>query len=173
MIREHVIKILLILESTYPSFYKDLNENHKKAMVEVWLLQFTNLEYRIVYKAVMELISVCKFPPTIAEIKQCIAEEMYKDDMTAVEAWGCVYKAICNSLYNATEEFNKLPDKAKFIIGSPSELRRLAENVNPTELCIFQNRFLKEFSEITASEKTDLQIKLNKKDLKQIQDNNE
>lgn len=173
MIREHVIRILLILESTYPSFYKDLNENHKKAMVEVWLLQFTNLEYRIVYKAVMELISVCKFPPTIAEIKQCIAEEVYKGDMTATEAWSCVYKAICNSLYNATEEFNKLPDKVKFIIGSPSELRRLAENVNPTELRIYQNRFLKEFSDIIVSDINELQIKLNKKEINQIQDRNE
>lgn len=170
MIREHVIKILLILESTYPSFYKDLNENHKKAMVEVWLLQFANLEYRIVYDATMELISICKFPPTVAEIKQYIAKKMHKDDLSAAEAWSCVHKAICNSLYNATEEFNKLPTKAKLIVGSASELRRLAAIANTTDLGIYQNRFIREFGEIIVSDTSELQIKLNKKDIKQIGD---
>jgi hypothetical protein len=172
MIREHVIKILLILESTYPSFYKDLSENHKKAMVEVWLLQFINLEYKIVYNAVMDLISICKFPPTIAEIKQYIAKETNKSDMTAAEAWSYVYKAICNSLYNASDEFNKLPNKVKIMIGSPTELRRLATNDNPAELSIYQKRFLKEFSETNVSDVRELQIKLNKSSTRVIEDDN-
>ncbi len=162
MIKEQVIKLLLVLECTYPSFYRELSENHKKAMVEIWLMQFKNIDYKNVYSAIMDLISESKFPPTIAEIKQYMAEEESCDDMTATEAWNCVYKSICNSLYNATEEFNKLPNKAKFIVGSASELRRLAAVANPNDLGIYQNRFIKEFREISNSDKLKLQITLNK-----------
>ena len=171
MTKEQVIKLLTVLECTYPSFYRDLSENHKKAMAEIWLIQFKNIDYKNVYSAIMDLISKSKFPPTIAEIKQYMVEEMSNDDMTATEAWNCVYKSICNSLYNAAEEFNKLPNKAKLIVGSASELRRLATFANPTDLGIYQNRFIKEFGEIRDSDKFKLQITLNKnKEIEVIND---
>jgi len=165
MIREQVMKLLLILECTYPSLYKDLNENLKKTMIEIWLIQFKNIDYKNVYNAIMDLTSISKFPPTIAEIKQYIAEDMFKDDLSANEAWSCVYKAICNSLYNATKEFNKLPNKAKAIIGTALELRRLATVANHGDLFFYQNIFIKEYNKIKVYDDMVLQIKLNKNNL--------
>lgn len=57
-------------------------------------------------------------------------------------AWNLVYKAICNSGYNSEEEFRKLPEECKKVIGSPDMLRMLAmediKTVNSVHQSLFQ-----------------------------------
>lgn len=125
MTREETIKILAVLKAAYPNFYKTMTKEEAEGTVQLWASMFIEEDYRLVSEAVRAHIATDEkgFPPIIGQIKGKVRQITQPQEMTELEAWGYVQKAVKNSGYYAKEEFEKLPETVKAVVGSPSILR--------------------------------------------------
>lgn len=118
-------KVMAVLRGAYPMFYKDMSQDEAKQIVLLWAEMFADDPYELVILAVKALIAtdVKGFPPHIGSVKEKIRAISEPKKMTEAEAWDSVSKALRRSLYNSEEEFEKLPDDVKPIVGSSSQLK--------------------------------------------------
>lgn len=87
MTREETVKVLSLLKAAYPSSYKDMNKQEANGVITIWATQFLNMPLDIVLIAINKLISKCKFPPSIAEVKESI-EGLYVEAIAELKAFG-------------------------------------------------------------------------------------
>ena len=114
--------------------------------IMVWYEFFKEDDYMVVQTAIKKYMANNEYPPTIAGIRKNINEITNPDlSMTEGEAWSLVYRAICNSAYNAREEFEKLSPECQKAIGNPSILKEWAgldkEEVNT----VIQSNFMRSY----------------------------
>lgn len=126
MTKEETLKILTVLKSAYPTFYRDSNSEELSGVINLWYQHLSDLDYERVEKAVSYYISTEKFAPSIAGIRETIYKMFADNRLSTSEAWKLVCKAVRNSTYNSIEEFEKLPQKVQKVIGSSARLRALA-----------------------------------------------
>ena len=81
-----------------------------------------------------------------------------------VEAWQYIKNALSNSIYNAKEEFEKLPTICQKIVGSPRQLREWCMlDINETDTVVHSN-FLKAFRGVVEHERQQNLIPLSVKE---------
>lgn len=129
MTREETKQILLILKINYPQSFKDWNKAQITMFIDLWTEAFQHDNVAVVTNAVKSIIysTTREFAPNIGQVKDMMQRITTQNGIDADEAWGMVYKALGNSIYNAKEEFEKLPDEVKAGIGSYSQLREWAQ----------------------------------------------
>lgn len=127
--------ILGTLKAAYPKTFADLKKADANNMVMLWANMFADDDIKIVKSAVEAFISTDDkgFPPAIGQIKTRIANITGGVQKSELEAWADVKRALCHSLYNSKEEFEKLDPVIKRIVGSPSQLKEWAQ----AELSVF------------------------------------
>lgn len=121
-------KLMAILETAYPMFYAKKTQQEREDAIRLWAEMFADEPGEVVAMAVKALIKsrVSTFPPGIGEITEKIQQITQPEQMTEMEAWSLVVKAVSNSAYNSGEEFRKLPPVVQRIVGAPSQLREWA-----------------------------------------------
>lgn len=152
MTRQETLMLMSTLRAAYPQYYSKQGVEDAKAAVNLWHMMFADDDAALVSAAIKTFIATdaSGFPPTIGQIKSkldMIQREAYGGgELTPMEAWGMVQRAIRNSAYNAAEEFAKLPDTVRAVIGSASALHDYAqmdaETVNSVVSSNFQRSFL-------------------------------
>ena len=144
---EETVKLMAILETAYPMFYAKKTQQERENAIRLWAEMFADEPGELVAMAVKALIKsrVSTYPPGIGEITEKIQQIMQPDQMTELEAWGLVLKAVSNSNYNSNEEFNKLPVIVQRLVGGPSQLREWAmmdsETLNSVVASNFQRSY--------------------------------
>lgn len=128
MNRIETIKLMAILQTAYPQFYAKKTTEEMNDAINLYMVMFEDEPAELVGMAVKALIKtrVSSWPPSIGEINEKIMQITQPDEMTEMEAWYFVSRAICNSAYNSAEEFAKLPPVVQRIVGSPNQLREWA-----------------------------------------------
>ena len=123
--KEETGKILAVINAYYPYFFKDMNSDGKRAVIDLWSRQFVDYDYAMVNTALDAYISVDEkgYAPNVGTLKSLIIKMTQPEEMTEIEAWGYVAKALRNSSYSSVEEFEKLPEQIKKIVGSPTQLK--------------------------------------------------
>ena len=114
-------KTLERISQFWPKFYADQDAD---AIFEVWFPFFRDDPPVEVNKAVIELVCLLKFPPTIADIKGQMAEDRSKDIPTAMGAFQAISDAVDRS-YNrndAAEQYMRLAPILQKVVGSPAML---------------------------------------------------
>lgn len=88
-----------------------------------------------------------KFPPTIADLRAKANEvvERPAEEMSELEAWALVRKAIGNSNYHAEEEFARLPKVCRIAVGSPANLREWAMMDSDQVATVEQSHFIRNY----------------------------
>lgn len=157
MTREETIKILAIMFATYPNF----KLADKETAVEVWTMMLEEYTYTEVAQALKGFIKTdtSGFAPTISQLIQKV--ELIKgadEELNELQAWGMVYKAICNSSYHSEEEFEKLPPTVQRAVGNPQNLREWACMDSKTVNSVAQSHFISTYRAESkrASEKAKL-----------------
>lgn len=149
------IKILSIIKAAYPQWARELTPTDVKAMVALWTSMLMDHDYNVVQLSIKKIIATNKFPPSIADVIESINFITSKgnSEMTEIEAWGLVRKAINNSAYNAEEEFNKLPLPIQQAIGSHNVLHNWSqESIDGLEKVIGSN-FMRSYKAATIRAK--------------------
>lgn len=118
-------KLMAVLETAYPMFYAKKTQQEREDAIRLWAEMFADEPGEVVAMAVKALIKsrVSTFPPGIGEITEKIQQLTQPEQMTEMEAWSLVAKAVSNSAYNSGEEFKKLPPVVQRLVGSPAQLK--------------------------------------------------
>lgn len=155
MTREDTIKILSVLRGAYPQFYRDISRQEAESTIALWTDMFTDEPFPLVAMAVKALIAsdTKGFPPVIGQVKAQIGKIMSPNEMTELEAWAIVSKALKNSTYGADEEFRKLPPVIQHLVGSPSQLRSWAAMDADTVESVIGSNFQRSYKARAASER--------------------
>lgn len=153
MTKAETLNIMEILQVSYPKFYQNTASNELKKAVTIWAEMFQNDDVEVVKAAVKNLISMLEFPPTIADIKKEINKlvQAANGELTGVDEWNMIRKAIKNSTYNSKEEFDKLPTVAKRFVGSPQQLRDWGIMSDFNE-GVIRGQFLKQYDSLKERE---------------------
>ena len=153
MERTTVLSMLNILKKAYPSYYKDLNKDEAKDIVDFYEEMFRGEDERLVLIALKSIINTSEYPPTIATIKNKVYEISHKEEINNNDLWEALVKAIGNSSYHAEKEFNKLPELVKEYVKSPYQLQRLAEVDSEKIHSVEKGIFMKQIENIKKNYK--------------------
>ena len=146
MNKRETAQILTILRVAYPGFYSRMTKNDVENTVTVWADLFRDDDFTIVQAAIKAVINAGTkdgYPPDIGRIKEEMRRFAQPETDTAMEAWNQVRKAI--SYYNSRENFNKLPELARQIVGSPNQLKEWAMMEMEDVATVVQSNFLKAY----------------------------
>ncbi len=154
MTKAETAKIMATLWAAYPGFYSKAGNGDQSAAVELWQKCFEAEPYELVSAAVYGLIKVRpnSYPPAIGEVTAQIQRLVRPGELTAMEAWNLVAKALRNSAYGSEEEFAKLPPAVQRVAHSPSQLREWALMDADTVQSVVASNFQRAF---TARQKSD------------------
>lgn len=126
MTREEVKKILMIMDASYPNFkVEDLTST-----IDAWLFALEDEDYTAITVALKTFLktSGSAFAPSASQLIEMAYKPKSLNQLSEVEAWDLVSKAVRRSAYNAEEEFNKLPPVVQKAVGSPSMLHAWSQS---------------------------------------------
>lgn len=118
-----------------------------KDAFDMWFALLQDLPYKLANVAIQKHMLTEKFPPTPAEIREKAAQmiEVPETEMSELEAWALVRKAIRNSGYHAQEEFDKLPEACREAVGSAANLEEWAKMDYEKVESVGQSHFIRNF----------------------------
>ena len=137
MTREETVKIIRIMVDSYPNYKpNDISET-----VDVWQMMLSDYDYNLVAMALKAYIlsDTSGFAPSIGQLVSKIQTITKPHELSEMEAWSLVSKAIRNSAYNSVEEFAKLPPIVQNAVGLPEQLRTWALDENYNEQVVSSN----------------------------------
>lgn len=148
-------RIMAVLQAAYPQFYTKKTMDELNAIANLWTEMFSDEPYELVAMATKALIKTrtSTFPPGIGEINEKIMQITTPEDMSAMEAWACVAKAIRNGLYGAEKEFNSLDSIIQKIVGSPQQLREWAMMDSDTVNSVIASNFRQSYNARVKNER--------------------
>lgn len=153
MNKKETAQILAILKEYYP---RDFVSTDLQTKVEAWYLILKDYDYTLTQNAVLAFVTSDTegFMPTVGQIIEKIKSlSNPKGDMTEVEAWALVYKAICNSAYNSIEEFEKLPDVVKRAVGNADVLKSWSMLSLDEVNTVIQSNFMRSYKSSHTQQK--------------------
>ena len=118
-----------------------------KDAFDMWFALLQDLPYKLANVAIQKHMLTEKFPPTPAEIREKAAQmiEVPETEMSELEAWALVRKAIRNSGYHAKEEFDKLPEACREAVGNAANLEEWAKMDYEKVESVGQSHFIRNF----------------------------
>ena len=155
MTHDETLAIMSVLKAAYPNYYRDMKRGDAEAIVGLWAEMFKDEPVEVVAVAVKAHIAsdTKGFPPHIGAIKDAITKLKTPDEMTEIEAWGYVRKALSNSNYNSKSEFDKLPPVVQRLVGSHNQLREWALMDSDTVNSVVASNFQRSYKARAASER--------------------
>lgn len=153
MTYKETLQVMAVLKIAYPSYYKGGSDLEQAAAL--WAELFTDDDALIVASAVKAFIVNDEkgFPPSIGQIKNLVRSLTTEKEMTEIEAWEMVSKALRNSGYNSREEYEKLPPIIQQLIGSPETLRNWAQMDSENVHTVIASNFQRSYRERAKSER--------------------
>ena len=151
MTRDETVKIIRILVATYPNFKPD----NLSDTVDVWCVMLEEFPYEVVSVALKACVTSIKssFPPSVSEIIDMIHTVSQPEELSEMEAWALVSRALKNGYYGAEAEFDKLPPIVQKVVASPSQLRNWAVTDSESIENVVQSNFMRTFRIVQAREK--------------------
>lgn len=148
------IGIMAILKEAYPMYYREKSKEDLNVAVSLWSEMFADDDINLVKASVKSYIAndIKGFPPVIGQIKNSLYKLTEPEQLSEIEAWGLVSKAIKNSCYNALEEFNKLPPVIQNTIGSSDRLREWSMVEVDTLQTVISSNFMRSFKAKSQNE---------------------
>lgn len=149
MTRDEVKEIIMIMTYTY-SNYKPADIT---ATVDTWTAILASYQFEHIRAALHSyILSDTKgFAPTPGQLIDKIPVQSF--DMTEMEAWGKVNKALSNSSYHAKEEFDKLPLVVQKTLGRFEVLQEWAGMEIDTVQSVIQSNFIRNYRTVLQREK--------------------
>lgn len=149
MNRQEVYKLLVMVKATWPMHFASFKTSDFESQGATWAFALSDYSYEDCSAGLKLYMrnDVKGFPPSPGQIIDCIhkLKENPLKRQTAEEAWKSVFKAICNAIYNAEEEFNKLSYECQRAVGSPENLRAMAAQDVNSVLSVEKSHFIRTY----------------------------
>lgn len=152
---QETAQIMDILTIAYPQFYSGRNAPDPEKALELWAGMFSGDDVIIVAAAVKALIAseLGNFPPSIGAVKARIRQITTPQEMTEGEAWALVLRAVSRGIYNAKDEFERLPKLIQGVVGSHNQLREWAMMDADTVQSVVASNFQRSYRARAAANK--------------------
>lgn len=154
MTKKEMAEIITLMQANYPDDFRGMSDKAMNGKINLWFMQFRDDEYMEVLAAVMAHIATDtnRFMPPVGVIKAKLTEIRVPDEMTELEAWGLVQKALRNSSYNSGEEYAKLPPVVQRLVGDPMQLKEWA-SLEDKALTVVASNFQRSYKVRAAKER--------------------
>lgn len=155
MTKKEMAEIIAVMQSNYPDDFRGMSDAAMNGKINLWFMQFRDDNYKEVLTAVMAHIATDtnRFMPPVGVIKAKLVEIRTGEQLTEMEAWGLVQKALRNGYYGAEEEFSKLPPVVQRLVGSPNQLREWAQMDSETVSSVVASNFQRSYKVRAANER--------------------
>ena len=119
-------RILASIQAVYPNFTKDRDA---RVLANVWQQVFADVPYEEVNRALAAFFATDAkgYPPTPGAVNAYIKKSKQLTVPTENETWARLLKAVSRGLYNSAEEYEKLPEDIREIVGHPRVLYEWAQ----------------------------------------------
>ncbi len=148
MTRDEAKKIVMVVASTYPNWHPlDMSFT-----VDAWtsvLESFTYQEISVALKAFI-VSDTSGFAPTPGQIIGLLDRVTNGQELSEMQAWSLVSKALRNGYYGAEQEFEKLPLLVQKAVGAPSQLRNWSQTDSDSVENVIQSNFMRTYREELA-----------------------
>ena len=150
MTKEETVKLLMVLEATFPNF----EVKEPQATMEAWHLFLEEYDYKAVTGAVKIYVSTqgTAFAPSVSQIIAMTRKPAELAQMDTVTAWGQVRKAISRGIYYSEEEFEKLSPEVQKAVGNPARIREWAQMPSDTIDSVIHSEFRRSFETMQKRE---------------------
>ncbi len=149
MTREETKAIMAILKAGYPNFYRNMTKEDATNAINLWATMFAEEPPQVITEAVKSLMCTLKYPPTIADVKEKIELLTQPEQMTEMEAWNLVKKAMNTSDF--VKSFQDLPPVIRRIVGSASQLKEWA--YTECDISVISSNFMRSYRARAAHER--------------------
>lgn len=128
MTKDEVIKIIFVIRANYPETYARMGKDDAELLATSWMALLQDYSYEEISLALQNYLVNDTYgkAPKVGQLIESLHKVAAKDELNANEAWALVYKAICNSTYNAEAEYNKLPPVVQKAVGHYRNLQDYA-----------------------------------------------
>lgn len=124
--RKEIINLLGIATANFPN----LQQKEMKPTAILWEKALSDISYEVAENALIKVLATSKFFPTIAEIRDAVAQLTQPRTLDAMEAWGLIGEAIRKfGFYEQGKAMEFLPD----------EVAEMAKRFTWRELCLSEN----------------------------------
>nr|DAH59152.1 MAG TPA: replisome organizer [Caudoviricetes sp.] len=150
MTEKEVRQLLAMTQAVYPNY----NPPSREAAVNAWLMCLSEYDNNIVmaaFKAYMTT-DTSGFAPSIGQLVDKLHAIQNPRELTELEAWSLVSKAIRNGLYGADEEFAKLPPLVQQAVGQPRCLTEWAM-LGAEDKAVMQSNFMRSYRAVVCRAK--------------------
>lgn len=142
MTRDEIKQILMRIQVTYPNWKP---QGDLSLVIDVWHEYLECYTYQDVLGAVKAyvLTDTSGFAPTVGQLIGKM-NTMLNDEqeMSALEAWALVNKALRNGYYGAEEEYAKLPPLVQKAVGTPMNLRNWSQSDIKSTESVVMSQFI-------------------------------
>lgn len=170
---KQLTEILQLIETNYKNFYKDFNKNDRALMMKTWKYHFNNIPLGIMFKALMDFMSINKnFPPTIAHINELLVNMLFIEERDEYSSWEEIVNYVSGTeyiYYNGTNEYkfdnfaDKFNEVEKEVITKAyyKKMKDTYKYGTETAWDIEKNNYIKRYKEVKVKlkEKKAMQIK--------------
>ena len=150
MTEKEVRQLLAMTQAVYPNY----NPPSREAAVNAWLMclsEYDNNAVMAAFKAYMTT-DTSGFAPSIGQLVDKLHTIQNPQELTELEAWSLVSKAIRNGLYGADEEFAKLPPLVQQAVGQPRCLTEWAM-LGAEDKAVTQSNFMRSYRTVVCRAK--------------------
>ena len=164
MTDKEFVQLTMAIKGFYPSV-TTFNDTY---VMEMWYDSLKDLDFNMAINAIKLYAQTNKFPPTIADIRECSTKISQPEEMGEIEAWAYVSRAIKNGTYGFEEEYKRLPVPIQQAIGNPSTIRDWALLPSDEVQTVAMSQFMRAYRNVSQRNKQvsrmspDLQIAMNK-----------
>lgn len=153
MDRKGAAAMLSIMQVAYPRFYAQQGKEQMHAAVCLWADALAVYPDEAVKIALNRVIKESPYPPTIADIVQRIEAMTNIGNDDAEALWQKLVTAICDGHYHAEERYAVLPYVCQRFVGSPKELRAMAQTDEDILHTVTRGQFMKRVENLRQQEK--------------------
>ena len=150
MTRDETKMILMRIQSVFPNWKPTAD---LRFVVDTWceyLAEYSYEQVRIALQAYI-LTDTSGFAPSIGQLVEKL-KSTATPQLTEMEAWSMVSKAIRNGYYGAEVEFEKLPPIVQKAVGNQSNLRAWAHTDAESIENVVQSNFLRTYRAVVKRE---------------------
>lgn len=143
MTREETKKIIMVIASAYPNWHP----SDMTLTVDAWTLMLEDFSYNQVAAALKAFVlsDASGFAPSVGQLIGMMDRLGNSEELSEMEAWSLVSKALRRSIYYADSEYEKLPEAVQKAVGSPEMLRSWAETDMKSIENVVQSNFMRTY----------------------------
>ena len=169
MNHDETVKLLAFTQAAYLNF----SPQDKEVTVNLWHAMLRDYTFDEAMAGLQVFIKTNEsgFAPSVGQLIGCIKKirrTKQGGELTEMEAWGLVSKAIKNSSYFAKEEYEKLPPLVQKAVGSPSQLREWGLSLSDQVHSVGQSNFMRSYRAVLQREEESAEVNSALKGMKGI-----